>query len=336
MGLPAARGPPAGRGDLRVRRGDQLPRAPHRELRRPHERLLEPRRAGARPGAGAGAGAGAGEAESVVRASSHPLLFALGGAALLGLGWAFWYLLARLDRSERERRHATGELNRRLSELFSLQELSYVLSDSLQLERTVDQVVRYALRFFEARGALVALAGEGDSDPLRVAAAEGALAHLKGTTIPRDDAGLVARSVGKDRIEQIRDSPSPGIARTQLVGQTMADAAAAVPLRAHGVVVGSLVVAEPRGGVFHTDDIRLLSTIATHAAVVLANARFFELVRRAKEQWETAFDALSEGMAVVDEDGRVRRANRSLATMLGRPVNDVIDQPLSQALLGGA
>ncbi len=272
-------------------------------------------------------------------APSHPFLLALGGAALLGLGWAFWYLLARLDRSERERRHATDELNRRLSELFSLQELSYVLSDSLQLERTVDQVVRYALRFFDARGALVVLAGEADTDPLRVAAADGALAHLKGTTIPRDDAGLVARSVGKDRIEQVRNSPTPGqegrAAPTQLVGQTMADAAAAVPLRAHGVVVGSLVVAEPRGGVFHADDIRLLSTIATHAAVVLANARFFEMVRRAKEQWETAFDALSEGMAVVDEAGRVRRANRSLATMLGRPIADVIGEPLSQALLGG-
>jgi two-component system NtrC family sensor kinase len=112
----------------------------------------------------------------------------------------------------------------------------------------------------------------------------------------------------------------------------MADAAAAVPLRAHGVVVGALVVAEPRGGVFHANDIRLLSTIATHAAVVLANARFFEMVRHAKEQWETAFDALSEGMAVVDQEGRVRRANRSLAAMLGRPVIDVIGQDLSHAL----
>ncbi len=121
-------------------------------------------------------------------------------------------------------------------------------------------------------------------------------------------------------------------ARTQLVGQTMADAAAAVPLRAHSVVVGALVVAEPRGGVFHANDIRLLSTIATHAAVVLANARFFEMVRRAKEQWETAFDALSEGMAVVDQEGRVRRANRALAAMLGRPVIDVVGQDLCHAL----
>src|SRR5438045_6106779 len=35
--------------------------------------------------------------------------------------------------------------------------------------------------------------------------------------------------------------------------------------------------------VFVPEDIRLLSTLATHAAVVIANARFFEMVRRAKE-----------------------------------------------------
>jgi PAS domain S-box-containing protein len=94
------------------------------------------------------------------------------------------------------------------------------------------------------------------------------------------------------------------------------------------------VVVEPRGGVFNPEDIRLLSTVATHAAVVLANARFFDMVRRAKEQWETAFDALSEGMAVVDEEGRMRRANRSLAAMLGRPISEILGQHLCHALLG--
>jgi PAS domain S-box-containing protein len=262
---------------------------------------------------------------------SSPLLPALGALLLLGLAWACWYLWTRVRRSERERARVTDELNRRLSELFSLQELSYVLSDSLQLERTVDQVVRYALRFLEARGVLVALAGEGEQDPLRVAAADGSLAALRGTTIPRDDPGLVARSAGKERIELVRNSMG---GPTRLVGDTVAEAAAAVPLRAHGVVVGTLVVVEPRGGVFHPEDIRLLSTVATHAAVVLANARFFDMVRRAKEQWETAFDALSEGMAVVDEEGRMRRTNRSLAVMLGRPIGEIVGQHLCHALLG--
>jgi two-component system NtrC family sensor kinase len=115
-----------------------------------------------------------------------------------------------------------------------------------------------------------------------------------------------------------------------------ADSAAAVPLRAHGVVVGTLVIANPRDGAFAPEDIRLLSTVATHAAIVIANARFFEMVRHAKEQWETAFDALSGGIAVVDEAGQVRRANRALASLLGAPIPAVIGCDLAEALLGGS
>ena len=57
-----------------------------------------------------------------------------------GLGWGALHLKRRLERSERDRRRAADELNRRLSELFSLQELSYILAGSLQLDRIVEQV----------------------------------------------------------------------------------------------------------------------------------------------------------------------------------------------------
>src|SRR5437764_9145843 len=133
------------------------------------------------------------------------------------------------------------------------------------------------------------------------------------------------------RLELVRSS---GGEPTRLVADVQADSAAAVPLRAHGVVVGTLVIANPRGGGFAAEDIRLLSTVATHAAIVIANARFFEMVRHAKEQWETAFDSLSEGIAVVDDAGRVRRANRSLAAMLGAPIPGVIGRELVEALVG--
>jgi len=191
-------------------------------------------------------------------------------------------------------------------------------------------VVRYAMRFIDARGALVALSGEDPDEPLTIAAAEGSLSGLKGLTVPANDPGLVARSARSERLELIRNSESGA----HIAGSVAAGSAAAVPLRAHGVVVGSLVVAEARGGALAPDDVRLLSTVATHAAVAIANGRFFDLVRRGKEQWETVFDALSEGIAVVDDAGVVRRANRSLAAMLGQPLPAVIGQHLSSALLG--
>ncbi|MGH7539140.1 MAG: histidine kinase dimerization/phospho-acceptor domain-containing protein, partial [Gemmatimonadales bacterium] len=261
-----------------------------------------------------------------------PIVLALLAGSITLAVWAVRRVQLRVRALERERQRSADELNRRLSELFWLQELSYVLSESIKLERIVEQVVRYAMRFIDARGALVALAGENADDPLTIAAAEGSLAALKGTTLPADDPGLVARSARSERLELIRNSETGA----QLAAGFAAESAAAVPLRAHGVVIGSLVVTEARGGALAPDDVRLLSTVATHAAVALANGRFFDLVRRGKEQWETTFDALSEGLAVVDDAGRVRRANRSLAVMLGQPLPGVIGQDLALALLGRA
>jgi PAS domain S-box-containing protein len=261
----------------------------------------------------------------------HPLVFLALVGVVLTAGVLLWRLQRRLVRSESERRRAADELNRRLSELFSLQELSYVLSDSLELDRIVEQVVRYAVRFLDAQGALLALVGDAPRDAIQVAAAEGTLSSLRGRTLSANDDGLVVRSAGRDHLELVRNS---GHEPTAIVEGFQAGAAAAVPLRSHGAVIGTLVITDPRGGQFVPEDVRLLSTLATHAAVVIANARFFEMVRRAKEQWETAFDALSEGIAVVDADGVVRRANRALAGLLGVPVPALVGSPLGEALLG--
>src|SRR6266576_2006791 len=261
----------------------------------------------------------------------HPVLFAGLLVVFLVVGGVLWRLRERLVRSEQERRRAAEELNRRLSELFSLQELSYVLSDSLELDRIVEQVVRYAVRFLDAQGALLALVGDAPGDPIHIAAAEGTLSGLRGRKIAPDDAGLVARATGREHLELVRNSGSES---TSIVPGFDAVAAAAVPLRSHGAVIGTLVITDPREAQFVPEDVRLLSTLATHAAVVIANARFFEMVRRAKDQWETAFDALSEGIAVVDTDGVVRRANRSLASLLGVPVSTLVGTALGDALLG--
>src|SRR2546425_5069938 len=193
---------------------------------------------------------------------------------------------------------------------------------------------RYAMRFLEAQGALVALAAEGEGAarrPLHVTAAEGTLAGLAGRAIEADDPGLVARSLSRERLELVRSASGEP---TPLLGDVVVDSAAAVSLRAHGVVVGTLVIANPRDRAFPPEDMRLLSTVATHAAVVSANARFFQTVQHAKEQWETAFDALSEGIAVVDDHGCISRANRALAAMLAAPIAGVIGCNRGEALLG--
>src|SRR2546430_9987933 len=139
------------------------------------------------------------------------LIALLAVAAVGAVGWSL-RLSRRLQPSERDRRRSADELNRRLSELFSLQELSFILSGSLQLDRIVEQVVRYAMRFLDAQGALVALtldgeaaggagAGREDRPLLQVTAADGTLAALAGRAIGGDDPRLVVRALGRERPE---------------------------------------------------------------------------------------------------------------------------------------
>src|SRR2546430_9245610 len=209
---------------------------------------------------------------SMELARETPFLLGVVVIIAAGAGIAVWRLRRRLARSEHERQRAAEELNRRLSELFSLQELSYVLSDSLELDRIVEQVVRYAVRFLDAQGALLALVGETAGDPLQIAAAEGTLSALRGRKIPGDDKGLLARSAGREHLELVRNSgPEP----TEVVTGVQAAAAAAVPLRSHGVGIGTLLITDSRVGGFVPADGPRPSPLATPAPGGIPHAPFF-------------------------------------------------------------
>jgi two-component system NtrC family sensor kinase len=74
--------------------------------------------------------------------------------------------------------------------------------------------------------------------------------------------------------------------------------------------------------------------VATNASVVLANSRLYEMVRRSKEEWETAFNALAEGIAVVGPSGAVLRANRALAALAQAPETELVGRDFCEMLVG--
>lgn len=236
-------------------------------------------------------------------------------------------LAAQLAEVQAERDDFARRLDRRINEIFSLQELSYVLSESLQTERIVEQVARFTSRFLEAEGTLVALGSE-EHPELRIAAAEGSLGHLLGRSIPTQEGGLLTEAIGRERIE-LAEGPAPGV---ELCAGVRVARTAVAPLRAHGMTLGAMAVAARSDRPFSTQDLWLISTVAMQAAVVLTNSRFFSLLRRGKEEWETTFDALSEGIALVDGVGRITRANRALALLAGVPLASLVGRPFVSSL----
>jgi PAS domain S-box-containing protein len=248
----------------------------------------------------------------------------------------FWIAVIRSRHRAREAEARADQLavqvDRRISELFSLQELSYVLSESIQLDRVVDQVAKYAARFLQADGAVVVLV-EMEDRALRVVAGSGNLEWLVGQVSEDTESALVRFAIGRDRIEVAHGTGDPAV---NLIGDVMVRSAAVAPLRAQGITMGALAVADRRGGPFTTEDLWLLSTVATNASVVLANSRLYEMVRRSEEEWETAFNALIEGIAVVGTGGAILRANRALAALAALPESEMIGRNFSELFPGAS
>jgi PAS domain S-box-containing protein len=63
--------------------------------------------------------------------------------------------------------------------------------------------------------------------------------------------------------------------------------------------------------------------IATINSVLRAR-RATEAARAMAREWQATFDAIGDGVAVVDADGRIRRANESLARLAGAAVSELI------------
>jgi two-component system, NtrC family, sensor kinase len=259
----------------------------------------------------------------------------LAAFAALSIGATFLMAVIRSRTNVRKAQERADQLamqlDRRISELFSLQELSYVLSESMQPGRIVDQVARYAARFLQADGAIVALV-EMEDRVLRVVAASGSLAPLLGQVSHEPGSALVRVAIDRDRIEVAQDGDTPSV---NLLG-LMVRSAAVAPLKAQGITMGALAVADRRGGPFTDEDRRLLSTVATNASVVLANSRLYEMVRRSEEEWETTFNALAEGIAVVGPDGAILRANRALAALVEVPERELVGQNFRELFSGAA
>jgi len=225
---------------------------------------------------------------------------------------------------------ARSELAQRLNELISLQELSTTLSESLDVQNVVANVADHVSRSVAADGTLVAVAKGGES-PLRVVVAQGSLSALAGREIKERDAGLIGQAMG---LEQTQVALAVGQQKPELVRGFEVGAAAIAPLSAHGVTVGALATVRHDAAPFAAEDQKQLATVAAHAAIVLENARLFDLIRSGKEQWEATFDSLADAVALLDDSNRVRRANRALGILVREPIPALIGRQFPTDVIG--
>ncbi len=79
-------------------------------------------------------------------------------------------------------------------------------------------------------------------------------------------------------------------------------------------------------------ELSLVHSVAERLAIGIAQAELFEMVAKAKSEWETTFDSMSDGIFIFDRSGHLKRVNRAGAAMensepkslLGRQCCDIL------------
>jgi signal transduction histidine kinase/putative methionine-R-sulfoxide reductase with GAF domain len=106
----------------------------------------------------------------------------------------------------------------------------------------------------------------------------------------------------------------------------------AIPLRAGGEVVGVLALESHSTNAFPPAITSLCETVGHGLSAALEGTNFTERLLHAKLALEMTFDALPDLVAILDQEGRIRRLNRSLASRIGRPLRELIGERLAGLL----
>ncbi|MEW5806829.1 MAG: PAS domain S-box protein [Acidobacteriota bacterium] len=105
-----------------------------------------------------------------------------------------------------------------------------------------------------------------------------------------------------------------------------------VPVKVKEKVIGVINVEKGELRAFDEEDELLLSELTSQAAIAMENAHLNKTIIRAKEEWERTFDSVSDLIAIIDTDFRIRRVNKAMADRLGYTPEDMVGMKCYEAI----
>ncbi len=211
-------------------------------------------------------------------------------------------------------RARTAELEHAMEQLRTLYHLGQVINAARDMDTILDHLISEALRVTGATHGQVLIVNRLDGVFERRAQrgfSPEELERARLYPLPLDH-GVNARALRTRkwvRVDDVTEDPEyfpliPGT-RTEM----------AIPLIASGTVIGNLDLQSPHVGAFRQVDMEYLLALAAQGALALENANLLETARQARQDWETTFNTLQDALFIVDEAGRIVRANRIWETL---------------------
>jgi GAF domain-containing protein/ActR/RegA family two-component response regulator/anti-sigma regulatory factor (Ser/Thr protein kinase) len=194
-----------------------------------------------------------------------------------------------------------AESTQRRAEAEELARLARTLTESLDVSEVAQRTVDSVVPLFRAQGSIV-----------RLLQPDGSLTALaRGGRMPEQFAvghvlppgfGVAGRAIVEGRAVMTPDALADGTRmsddQAEALNAAGVVAVLAVPMRAKGVIIGALGVADQRGRVFTDGEAALLQAFADQATLALENARLFS-GERARRQHVAALAEIERELAAV-------------------------------------
>jgi len=98
------------------------------------------------------------------------------------------------------------------------------------------------------------------------------------------------------------------------------------PLTARRGITGAVVMRDPAGP-FTAVAPDVLQALAAQASVAIESAHLVDLHDDGRRSWQEIVDALDLALCIVDQEGRIRRANRAFAELVDSPPAALVGRP---------
>ncbi len=210
-----------------------------------------------------------------------------------------------------DRKRMEEELFRRTKELQTLYDLSSLINQTLQLDEVLPIALEKVLSLtgFEL-GAIYLLNEGGDLLEMRYYNGHSP-AMVEESKVLKLGEGVSGKAISLkkpiivsiDEYLSFRKAPAlieEGI--KTLVG---------FPLLAKGREVGTITLLSRSRRDLKPRDLDLLGSIGNQIGIALENAKLFSDVAKAKSEWETTFDTVTDLITIRDKDYRILRANKA-------------------------
>jgi len=220
-----------------------------------------------------------------------------------------------------------GELLTRLDQIDALGRVAHALTGVEDADRTTHFLAEEGMRVFGAERSAVFLLNRAQQSVSCLArvtlSAEYAQAFERQFhALPAARALLEGKPVFIEHAR--RDFASPIAAAVQAEGYA---SVALLPLVFADETIGVLAFFHDRPHEYAAEERRLAVAFSDQAALAIGKSRLFDLVSRSRREWQTAFDAAATGLAILDAQGRIARANRFVADLAGVAITEIVGRP---------